>query len=227
MIADEKQMEDIRSGKTRDRARLEITAAMWATPQAHDCKPGDPSRVGRHKGVAGCGNLNDEAPMWSTLMLQDSEQAGSTNAAMVTLHRAAMLWSTPRTTTGKYTRDQGKKGSERLSLEGEAALWATPTSHERSLTARQVDHGIQLANQAESFPLSRQYQTISTSGEKSSADTRNLNPLFVEWLMGLPIGWTACEVSETELSHWKQRMRSLLSAMRSNAASEPVQLMIF
>lgn len=35
-------------------------------------------------------------------------------------------WSTPRAATGAYTRDGGAKGSERLSLEGEAQMWATP-----------------------------------------------------------------------------------------------------
>jgi hypothetical protein len=27
-----------------------------------------------------------------------------------------------------------------------------------------------------------------------------LNPPWVEWLMGFPIGWTACDASETQLS---------------------------
>ena len=33
-------------------------------------------------------------------------------------------------------------------LEEEARLWGTPSSHERTQTARDVDHGVQLANQA-------------------------------------------------------------------------------
>ena len=39
---------------------------------------------------------------------------------------AAAMWSTPRVTTGEYTRDQGQKGAERLTLEGEVRHWSTP-----------------------------------------------------------------------------------------------------
>jgi hypothetical protein len=38
-----------------------------------------------------------------------------------------------------------------------------------------------------------------------------LNPSFVEWLMGVPIGWTDCERSATEFTLWLSRQRSLLS----------------
>jgi hypothetical protein len=42
-----------------------------------------------------------------------------------------------------------------------------------------------------------------------------LNPDFVEWLMGLPHGWTDSECSETAWSHWLQLMRSALSPHES------------
>lgn len=69
-------------------------------------------------------------------------------------------------------------------------------------------------------PLSRQAQTSSISGGPSSNETlssrRQLNPAFVEWLMGWPRGWTACVSSATELSLWRQRMRSELFRMLSH-----------
>jgi len=34
-------------------------------------------------------------------------------------------------------------------------------------------------------------------GEKGKCHPQYLNPEFVEWLMGFPIGWTGCDVSET------------------------------
>lgn len=40
-----------------------------------------------------------------------------------------------------------------------------------------------------------------------------LNPRFVEWLMGLPFGWTDFEPSGTEWSRWRQRMQSALSRL--------------
>lgn len=47
-------------------------------------------------------------------------------------------------------------------------VWATPTSHPRTHTPRKVHHGEQLANQVGGA----------------------LNPTWVEWLMGFPLGWT-------------------------------------
>jgi DNA (cytosine-5)-methyltransferase 1 len=88
----------------------------------------------------------------------------------------------------RSTRDGGQKGAERLSLEGEASAFSLPVPA--------------------SYPV----------GGNVSPARRSLNPLFVEWLMGWPPGWTlgvwtdfAC--SETALCLWRQRMRSALSAM--------------
>lgn len=68
----------------------------------------------------------------------------------------------------------------------------------------------------------------STDGETSLPGRRSLNPLFVEWLMGWPPGWTsiasnASACSATALCRWKQRMRSALSSLGSPLAALPVQ----
>jgi hypothetical protein len=42
---------------------------------------------------------------------------------------------------------------------------------------------------------------------------RRLNPLFVGWLMGWPIGHALCACSETEFTHWQQHMRGALSQL--------------
>lgn len=64
-------------------------------------------------------------------------------------------WSTPRVATGAYTRDQGQKGAERLSLEGEAAQWRTPSDISRRggsqppAKRQQGNHTVNLEDQAE------------------------------------------------------------------------------
>lgn len=40
-----------------------------------------------------------------------------------------------------------------------------------------------------------------------------LNPQFVEWLMGWPIGWTGSALAATEWCLWQLRMRSALSQL--------------
>jgi hypothetical protein len=42
---------------------------------------------------------------------------------------------------------------------------------------------------------------------------RRLNPLFVGWLMGWPIGHALCACSETEFTLWQQHMRGALSQL--------------
>jgi len=87
------------------------------------------------------------------------------------------LWPTPR--TGKTTDENeatwtkrqraGKVSTPPLTLA--VKMWGTPNAHPRNQSPRQVDHGVQLANQV--------------GGQ--------LNPDWVEWLMGWPIGWTSLE----------------------------------
>jgi len=41
----------------------------------------------------------------------------------------------------------------------------------------------------------------------------SLNPLFVGWLMGWPIGHALCACSATEFTHWQRHMRGALSQL--------------
>ena len=64
------------------------------------------------------------------------------------------------------------------------------------------------------------------NGPISSPSRLSLNPLFVESLMGWPQGWTSFVCSETELSLWRQHMRSALWRLDSPRAV-PAQLSLF
>lgn len=72
--------------------------------------------------------------------------------------------------------------------------------------------------------LSRQVLRTPLAGRPSSSDDPTshprLNPLFVEWLMGWPEGWTSlapidCGSPETAWSRWWLRMRCELSRLTS------------
>jgi hypothetical protein len=70
------------------------------------------------------------------------------------LEEQVTLWPTPRTITGggesgDRKRELGRKESGGGDLQAAASLWGTPTSHERTQTPRDVDHGVQLANQVD------------------------------------------------------------------------------
>ena len=150
------------------------------------------------------------------------------------------FWYTPNVpnggrTLGTDTSPTGitKDGIKRqVGLENQANWWSTPRASDGEKGGPNQAFGAggqPLPSQSVSF---HQDQTNETHGGKSSPQRRSLNPLFVEWLMGWPPGWTlvawtdfAC--SATELSHFKQRMRSALLSLGLPREAPPAQLALF
>ena len=60
--------------------------------------------------------------------------------------------------------------------------------------------------------LGRQVLAANGSTPRSG---RRLNPLFVEWLMGWPLGWTDFAPLGTGWSRWQRAMRSERSRVSS------------
>jgi len=93
------------------------------------------------------------------------------------------LWPTP-TIDGNYNR----KGASATSGDGLATavqMWPTPTS-------RDWKHG-----SAAQFHKPR---TEQLNDRIAFTDGGSLNPTWVEWLMGFPLGWTVCAPSATPSS---------------------------
>ena len=72
--------------------------------------------------------------------------------------------------------------------------------------------------------LSRQAPRTKLGGSGCSSAPRTLNPLFVEALMGWPIGWTDCGSAVTGLSRWSRLMRSKLSRLLQAPTDEQLDL---
>lgn len=101
----------------------------------------------------------------------------------IDLEGAAELWPTPRTTDEAAGRgaiqsgatfyrpskewDAGRKVGQ-ANLSDVSEQWATPSAHERTHDPREVDHGIQLANQAQEGL----WQTPATDSFKSRGGDR-------------------------------------------------------
>lgn len=136
----------------------------------------------------------------------------SFGAGGIPLPEQAQQWSTPSVadTTGSRKTRSGDRSNEQL-LNGQAETV--------SLASILPDH------------------PISTVGEQSSHIRRSLNPLFVEWLMGWPRGWTSLALMrpgsnafaclEMELSVFKQRMRSALLQLGLPPEAPQEQLVLF
>ena len=76
----------------------------------------------------------------------------------------------------------------------EERLWPTPAAHEGRLGYQRRDTGKKGTQKSLSTIV------IDTEGGREKT-TGQLNPTWVEWLMGYPTGWTDLNVSETALSH--------------------------
>lgn len=167
---------------------------------------------------------------WASRLREDCSRRQ--NVASLTSASASSSSRWP-TATARDWKDTGSLENvpENCLLGRVAANWPTP----RVSTNGGIGNGdrikqSRLEDTASAF--SHQKETISKAGEQSSTNRRTLNPLFVEWLMGWPPGWTllawtdfAC--SATELCLFKQRMRSALLSLGLPREAPPAQLALF
>jgi hypothetical protein len=155
------------------------------------------------------------------------------NGAGTPLTMAVKMWGTPTTRDHKDTGSLENVPENGL-LGRQVSNWATPRSemaralgNPKHITARRGNGNIEDQTAAFSLPAPE----TSTDGEPSSpidpTSRRQLNPAFVEWLMGWPPGWTSFACSETALSRWRQHMRSALSARDCTPAAPPAQISLF
>jgi hypothetical protein len=134
---------------------------------------------------------------WPTPRAQEPGSTSSDHG--LSLNEASKVWPTPRSCSGKRS-----SGGNRTEI---VKTWSTPT-------ARDWKDGVLIDNKtATRSNLSRQAPRTSLGGSGFSTAPRTLNPLFVEALMGWPVGWTDCGYAVTGLSRWSRLMRSTLSRL--------------
>jgi hypothetical protein len=182
---------------------LQTAVALWPTPNATDGEKGSAGQIF----AGGNPSLTREAFLWSTPRSSDGEKGGpnqSFSAGGVPLPAQASQWMTPRShEVGQYQYSRGDKMNPVATLTGQALAIYSPLA----------------------------LVTVKT-GKPHSRERRSLNPLFVEWLMGWPPGWTLLAstdfgCSETALSAWKARMRSALLQLGLPDEAPPAQLALF
>jgi hypothetical protein len=174
-------------------------------------------------------NYAEDPSSWSERAERLRETHNNQNGAGLPLGIAAKLWPTPiaRDDRSIYARPT-THGKNSRPLSEAVGLWATPTvaDTEGGRLSRSGDRKDELLLRGQAKALhSRQDPQTLPPGETSSASGLILNPLFVEWLMGWPAGftglilgprlrapsaWTGCAYSEMALFRWRRHMRSAL-----------------
>ena len=200
---------------TSDIARSEATWKAWATGLRKDCLRRQKSA--RRTSASDCSFLPDETN-WPTprASANENRQTRPTPSQLAGKHgmnlaTKAAMWPTPQTDSFR-TRGGARRGEQ--GLDRMARDWPTPAARDakgaNSRAHVEVNgtgrrHMDQLANFA---VHSRPARKITGDGSDTSDQRRTLNPLFVEALMGWPIGWTGFGFVATAWCPWLQRMRS-------------------
>ena len=167
---------------TRKAEALALGIRNWSTPKATDGAKGGP---GQTYGSGGMPPLPAQAAQWPTPAAQNWK--GSSEASI--------------------TRADGKSRMDILHYRAEQGFT-------RPAPAIMPD-GLRSSPHA---PISRPLwaSMIALHGRVVSRRIlkgrlrRRLNPLFVGWLMGWPIGHALCACSATEFTLWQQHMRGVL-----------------
>jgi hypothetical protein len=146
--------------------------------------------------------------LWPTPTTQESEHpqaewndkgrlvARNGNTHSMNLADAVQKWPTPRVTGSgediaviQQRFKNGLKYSHRL--EEAVALWPTPQANSWGATG----HRNQLQKQVDNGTITAEEKAAMSSGNGGK-----LNPMWVEWLMGWPLGWTDLKPLEMDKS---------------------------
>lgn len=181
--------------------RMNAHDAQWGTPQAHE-------RSHRSREVDHGVQIASQAETWNWPTPQTNPQApnkGSNSTRPTVSLEATAGWATPTARDHKGPFLTHRQGGDDLARQTEVA-WATPTASDGSKgsgegTTRQ---GAPSLSTQTSQHGRRALRTGLDGDESSDSDPTlppafqgeeipcpyRLNPRFVEWLMGLEIGWT-------------------------------------
>jgi hypothetical protein len=149
--------------------------------------------------------------LWATPSATDGQRGGTITENMTGVSLAQMVntpsrWPTP-TVCGNYNR----KGASATSGDGLATAvlkWPTPIASDSRGSSGRPKSGkqTQLVDAVRfATPLSRDWRSGKTSQATAEKNSRplseqiggSLNPTWVEWLMGWPLGWTDLKPLET------------------------------
>ncbi len=181
--------------------------AVWKGSSAYDPETGQKIQVG----------LEHHVRMWPTPTATDGSKAPKYYAGgNPSLPHAVKVWPTPKSSpSGPDYARAGREGAGGDDLATAVArdLWPTPTSSDaKGRGKKYAQGGTPLSCAAKTWPTpsARDWKSSNASPETMKKNARPLNetvtrgaggalnPMWVEWLMGWPLGWTALEPLEMD-----------------------------
>lgn len=203
--ADSKGVAYQRDRMTKGKERLSLTgeAKNFPTPQANPQAPNlNTNSVNAPSSLLEAA----KAINWPTESARDWKNGQASEATLKRnarpLNEAAVNWPTPKGLTGGANTKRVERGAGGPDLQEVAKNWETPKS---------CDGMKRSAGNRKSSDLSHQAAKAGTNGNESSEPSLALNPLFDEWLMGWPLGWTDSGFAASEsFRYWLDTHSALL-----------------
>lgn len=217
-----------RGGERKDEEGLDQQARHWPTPDTQNHRDGSVRRE-EQKGSHAL-SLHHAVDQWKTPTANE-DAAGTVDGKMQQMltqqAKRASEWLTPTVQdSNKATKKLRADHQDNLTAQvANLEQWGTPSSREwkgayteEALTRKDGKSRMGLlGNQAVYSHLGPESESDGgPSSESAPSSRRQLNPLFVEWLMGLPENWTSAEPSacgslamESYRSRLQQRFESL------------------
>ena len=213
-VADDAPDRDQGKINSRGEPKLSGQVKLWPTPKAHqrsDC------RAERQRKTP---DLSSAVITWPTPMAGTPAQRGNSAAGNSDFSRGVMAiaggWPTPAAQNYKGSSPGSsirKNGESRMSILSYAAEQGFPSSRLAlpmmpGLTSSRANRFWRRACLIWTSPPLASHKALLTWARRTQK--RRLNPYFVEWLMGWPIGLTDCGRSVTGFAQWQARSRSYL-----------------
>ncbi|SEN19408.1 hypothetical protein SAMN04487857_111135 [Pseudomonas sp. ok272] len=187
--------------QTSGRSTSAIVSGLWPTPTVH----GNHNQPGASKN-AGWG-LSSAVKLWTTPSASDSTRGGQITSNMSGTSLAQQIntperWPTPTATDSTRGASPADRLRKSPGLPAAVVMWRTPQASDSNKWSNQS-----LAERQAKGQQIRLNTQVSPGGGQGG----QLNPQWVEWLMGWPIGWTELgPLAMDRFQEWRQQHSSSL-----------------
>jgi len=159
--------------------------------------------------------------MWPTPQVDDAKNVYPKENRRETLVSRVNKWPTPNASSGgthtgiseETARSEAEKGNQ-IGLGAAAAMWPTPSSMPRGAHSGREHDGLQTVSKTTGTKFGmtletaiKHWPTAPANEDATRSSIGTLNPQWVCWLMGLPVGWVSLDpLPEEAYVEWIEGM---------------------
>mgnify|MGYP001618450461 CR=1 FL=1 len=185
----------LKSGDGRETPnKLGWAVQLWQTPSVADGTGGHLSRGGERSDELLLRGQAKALMQWATPMASDGVKPSAGNRADADLTHQASKWPTPQASDGTFPEKTPEQ-------------WQQRRLQKKAENPNLGDLHLGLGTMALAFSLPDPATPPDGEPSLNGGPTlrRRLNPRFVEWLQGLPIGWTnpSMPIEHSAFEHWE------------------------